>query len=83
MSRGVIFDPGTGVIDKVVRGSPELFALQVSPGQAMFAVMDDTGAVISDDKVFISESGTLAWIDPTSVDPTDVLPQVTLEYAPT
>lgn len=60
MNRALIIDAGTGAINRTIDAPPEMLALNVRPGEALFLLADDTGAVIADAHLVVSETGNLA-----------------------
>lgn len=47
-----------GTIARVINAPPEMFSIQATEGQSVFALLDDDGSAIADDEVRISEAGT-------------------------
>lgn len=57
MSRAVVIDAATGVIKRKVAGDPTMMALQVGPGESLYALAEDDGALIDDRHLIVSETG--------------------------
>lgn len=72
--RGVVIDTVTGAIKRKVSGDPAMFALQVGPGESLFALADDDGSFIDDALVVVDGAGN--WSGGTA-------PGAVLEYVAT
>lgn len=60
MNRALVIDGATGAIKRTIDAPPEMLALNVRAGEAMFLLADDTGAVIAESHLIVSDVGNLA-----------------------
>lgn len=56
-ARSVVIDAATGAVRRTLSGDPQMFALQVDTGEALFALTDDDGFFIDDANLIVSETG--------------------------
>lgn len=59
MNRAVVIDDATGAVKRTLDMPPAMLALNVRPGEALFLLTDDTGFVIADAYLVVSETGNL------------------------
>ncbi len=81
MARALIVDE-SGSIVRQLRGAPDVLALQVGPGETLFAVIEETDSgTLDDGKIVVDDQGELAIAAGADLD--HDLPDLMLAYVPT
>lgn len=57
--RALVINGATGVIHRTLLAPPEMLALNVSAGEALFVIVGDDGLHFDDGIVLVGESGSL------------------------